>query len=603
MRTLNELLCEMKAPEKLDAVTTFLIDNDWFGEELSAKDGLLQFTDEQAVIFREKITGFLNTDLDALICTFNSNYPLTSRYLGDFLKVVKVDEDIRYHLINFMLHELKKELSLYNNDELDELIRKVALTLSKGYGDTFTFFTAWIRKNHRTLYTKDHILQKRYTMNLSSSSYDFDDYIQLAYYLFNEEYIQDNEMFIKAAGSKNYTDTWLYLAMHFIRPLRLTDLERIHHPVLPYGPHEVLKKIKNDEFTDNDARTVLLYITKRMEWLPLRPNKTASSSNVDFISFDIPVSCEVFFGKLFALAQAHRDIRGESQSPIIRKVSTYAEINRYMGEDIGSLFLKNDFRARSATKSYLQYISMVADEMLDESGVHVKGYFLAAYARSHKGSYGKFATTTFEYLKNAKLGTLTPEFVAFELLERGVFSCLASMLLKMAMGDKFEKLTPEEQTDVIKVMDLSPKEIENVVAVVDQGRKLAQTTLNELMTSDTDVMAVLHRMGSGEAFSKQHECLCLMSALERYCPFNEKRNCVGCRYEISTRSTFFLMIKEYNRMRALYHTVDNEAEKAKYEKIIKTVLLPKLSEMLSSIKQLYGKEAHDDYEQMLKENI
>ena len=103
-----------------------------------------------------------------------------------------------------------------------------------------------------------------------------------------------------------------------------------------------------------------------------------------------------------------------------------------MGEEIGGLFLNNDFRSRSATKSFLQDIYMVADENIpaDDSGYHVKGYYLAAYVRSHKGSYGHIAATTFEYLKDAKFNKLTPEFVAFELLERGVFSFMSSMLLQ-----------------------------------------------------------------------------------------------------------------------------------------------------------------------------
>lgn len=56
-----------------------------------------------------------------------------------------------------------------------------------------------------------------------------------------------------------------------------------------------------------------------MNWLPLTPNKTASANGVVPINFDIPTSCEVLIGKLFALAQAHRDLAGEHDAPVIRK--------------------------------------------------------------------------------------------------------------------------------------------------------------------------------------------------------------------------------------------------------------------------------------------
>ena len=43
-------------------------------------------------------------------------------------------------------------------------------------------------------------------------------------------------------------------------------------------------------------------------------------------------------------------------------------------------------------------------------------------------------------------------------------------------------------------------------------------------------------------------------------------------------------------------------EKAKYKNIIKNVVLPKMSEMLSAIRELYGEEVYRDYEELIKEN-
>ena len=58
----------------------------------------------------------------------------------------------------------------------------------------------------------------------------------------------------------------------------------------------------------------------------------------------------------------------------------------YMGEEIGNLFLERNFSSRSANKSYLQSVAMLADDVLEEkSELNIKGYFLAALARSHKG--------------------------------------------------------------------------------------------------------------------------------------------------------------------------------------------------------------------------
>ena len=604
MKEFKEFINEINTDKPIESIITFFIDNEWFGETIRKENGKIMLSDDQIERFTKNLSTFLDDNEDSIYERFKDKLPETYRLFNNFLSETKVDEESKHHIIDFMLYRLSKELFFYTDNEMEELLSDATFELIKAHGDILTFFIAWLKLNHRTVYQKDYVLNKRYTMDIQNEAYDFDDYITLLYYLFSEEYIEDNEMFRKAAESKNYTDTWLYLALHFIRPLRMTDMERIYHPTLPYSSEEVIEKIKNDEFSDNDARYVLLSITKRMSWLPLTPNKTASASNVTPISFDIPTSCETLIGKLFALAQAHRNLIGTPDAPIVRKVSTYQEINRYMGEEIGELFLNNDFRSRSATKSFLQDIYMVADENIpaDDSGYHVKGYYLAAYVRSHKGSYGHIASTTFEYLKDAKFNKLTPEFVAFELLERGVFSFMSSMLLKMAVGEKFDDLSPRNQTSIIKLMDLSPKEIETVVNTVDKGMLFAKDTLYSLITEETDILTVLHRIGSGEAFSKQRECLCLMSALEKLCPYANKRNCVGCKYEISTRSTLFLLIEEYNRIRNLYSSAKDTLEKAKYKKILIDIIAPQMDEMLCAIRENYGEDVFMDYERLIKEN-
>ena len=609
MKEFKEFISDFQTEKTMESIVAFFVDNDWFGETLVKDRGKILLTDEQVERFGNVLNTFLGGTKETLFSEFSMRFRETYRLFQGFIeerneRKETIDSETRYHLVDFMQHRLEKDLFLYKDIEVENLLFHATFELIKAHGDVLTYFLAWMRLNHKTAYQTDYLMNKRYTMDIQNEAYSFDEFIQLLYYLFAEEYIQNNDMFRKAAESKNYTDTWLYLALHFIRPLRLTDMERIYHPKLPYDAEEVLERIKNDTFTNNEAKGVLLTITNLMQWLPLRSHKTEGSDNVVPIVFELPTSCETMIGKLFALAQAHREIAGTPDEPIIRKISTYQEIRRYMGDEIGDLFLHSDFRSRSATKSFLQDICMIADENTSDEleGFHVKGYFLAALARSHKGAYGEFAHTTFEYLKDAKLGKLTPEMVAFELLERGVFSFMASTLLKMAVGDDFEKLSPQNQTKIIKTMDLSPREIESIVTVVDNSMVAARKAVRELITDEVDILTVLHRIGSGEAFSKQRSCSCLMTALRKPCPYGERRLCVSCGYDISTRSTMFEMITEYNRLNGLYIAAGNALEKAKYKNIIKNVVLPKMSEMLSAIRELYGEEAYRDYEALIKEN-
>ncbi len=185
-------------------------------------------------------------------------------------------------------------------------------------------------------------------------------------------------------------------------------------------PGEVLERVQDGSFEDVDARLTLYSVLYRLSVLQLTPSKTQGTTGVASIKFHVPESVEVHFGKLFAVAEAFHQISGlPEDKPLIRTIATYEQISRYMGEEIGELFLESNFRSRSANKAFMQMIYVLTDDILEnDDQFSVKGYMLAALARSHKGSYGEFAKTTSVYLRDAKMSGFSPEFVARELFER-----------------------------------------------------------------------------------------------------------------------------------------------------------------------------------------
>ena len=599
------LLDSSDTNKSIEDVSLFLISNEWFGIKPFKDKGGLFLSDSACVELKSKLHTFLssNNTNDVMHRLFLA-YPMTYGYFTRFTRVMIIDDEDAFYIADFLLYRMKKEIFEYTDSELEKLIDDATMDLIRAHGEILTFFLSWLKERTRTKYRMDYVMQKRFTQEETNMAYDFEEYIRLMYYLFNEEYIKAHQMYEKAAESMNYVDTWLYLSLHFICSLRLTDFERIYHPDLIYSPEETIDKIRSNTFSDNDARMTLLSITTRMCLLPFSPNKTKRHSGISSVKFHIPTSCEVHFGKLFALAEAHRHLTGKADTPIIRKVATYKEILRNMGDEIGSLFLTADFRGRSANKSYLQAVFMLADDVLGEQaeGPKIKGYILAALARSHKGTYGEFAATTFDYLKDSKLNGLTKEFVAFEMLERGACSFITSMLLKMLGGEKYERLDVKEQTEAHLSLQLSPREIDNMIAAVNKSSRLALKAVKEAVDSGQDILTTLHRIATDASFSKTAECLCLKSALKQPCFDKNRRSCIGCPYEISTKSTMYLLIGELNRMRNLHHKVANKAEKQKYKALIQQLILPKMNEILYCLKNEYGEDVYRDFEEMIKEN-
>ena len=608
---LERILVELGAAtiKHREKVSGFLLDNEWFGVYINLDDYTIP--EKDAEVLKNHIKDYLTTPpgIKSMEGIFSKKFPSTSELFVQFAEEEKLSETNRFYLLDFLAYYLTKDLFLYSDAEVETLVEVATEVLTKYLGDNLIQFIKWLLNKGVTRYRVSFEMTKRYTIESANGAYELDEYLELMYYLFNENYIIKNDMLCKAANSKNYADTWLYLGLHFICALRSTDLERLGHPKLTREPLEVLEAVVDGTWSSSEARRTLLSITTRLTYLNLTPNKTKNASNVAQLKFHVPESCQVLIGTLLAICEAHFQLQipYNAENPLIRQIKTYEKITSYMGEEIGNLFLERNFSSRSANKSYLQSVAMLADDVLEEkSELNIKGYFLAALARSHKGDFNEFAQTTTTYLKDAQLGQLKPEMVAKELFERGVLSMIPSMLLTIVTRGKYKKLSPSQQTQMIKSLDLTPIEIEKTLELSIRADSRSQQALKTLVENNVDpeqLLTICHRIGNGEAFSKQGESMCLLSALGKLCPYDDRQHCVGCQYELQTKSTLLLLIGEFNRLNKQYQKLKNELERGKVRAILEKQIKPCLTEMLQALSEQYGEAVLSDYEDIIKELV
>lgn len=608
---LERILVELGAAtiKHREKVSGFLLDNEWFGVSINLDDYTI--TEKDAEVLKNHIKDYLTTPpgIKSMEGIFSKKFPSTSELFVQFAEEEKLSETNRFYLLDFLAYYLTKDLFLYSDAEVETLVEVATEALTKLQGNILIQFIKWLLNKGITRYRVSFEMTKRYTIESANGAYELDEYLELMYYLFNEDYIIKNDMLSKAANSKNYADTWLYLGLHFICALRSTDLERLGHPKLTREPLEVLEAVVDGTWSSSEARRTLLSITTRLTYLNLTPNKTKNASNVAQLKFHVPESCQVLIGTLLAICEAHFQLQipYNAENPLIRQIKTYEKITSYMGEEIGNLFLERNFSSRSANKSYLQSVAMLADDVLEEkSELNIKGYFLAALARSHKGDFNEFAQTTTTYLKDAQLGQLKPEMVAKELFERGVLSMIPSMLLTIVTRGKYKELSPSQQTKMIKSLDLTPVEIEKTLELSVRADLRSQQALKTLVENNVEpeqLLTICHRIGNGEAFSKQGESMCLLSALGKLCPYDDRQHCVGCQYELQTKSTLLLLIGEYNRLNKQYQKLKNELERGKVRAILEQQIKPCLTEMLEALSEQYGEAVLSDYEDIIKELV
>ena len=608
---LERILVELGAAtiKHREKVSGFLLDNEWFGVSINLDDYTI--SEKDAEVLKNHIKDYLTTPpgIKSMEGIFSKKFPSTSELFVQFAEEEKLSETNRFYLLDFLAYYLTKDLFLYSDAEVETLVEVATEVLTKSKGNILIQFIKWLLNKGVTRYRVSFEMTKRYTIESANGAYELDEYLELMYYLFNENYIIKNDMLCKAANSKNYADTWLYLGLHFICALRSTDLERLGHPKLTREPLEVLEAVVDGTWSSSEARRTLLSITTRLTYLNLTPNKTKNASNVAQLKFHVPESCQVLIGTLLAICEAHFQLQipYNAENPLIRQIKTYEKITSYMGEEIGNLFLERNFSSRSANKSYLQSVAMLADDILEEkSELNIKGYFLAALARSHKGDFNEFAQTTTTYLKDAQLGQLKPEMVAKELFERGVLSMIPSMLLTIVTRGKYKELSTSQQTQMIKKLDLTPVEIEKTLELSIKADSRSQQALKILVENKVEpeqLLTICHRIGNGEAFSKQGESMCLLSALGKLCPYDDRQHCVGCQYELQTKSTLLLLIGEFNRLNKQYQKLKNELERGKVRAILEKQIKPCLTEMLQALSEQYGEAVLSDYEDIIKELV
>lgn len=608
---LERILVELGAAtiKHREKVSGFLLDNEWFGVSINLDDYTI--SEKDAEVLKNHIKDYLTTPpgIKSMEEIFSKKFPSTSELFNQFVKEEKLSKSDTFYLLDFLAYNLTKDLFLYSDAEVEKLVEVATENLTKLLGNILIQFIKWLLNKGVTRYRVSFEMTKRYTIESTNGAYELDEYLELMYYLFNEDYIIKNDMLCKAANSKDYADTWLYLGLHFICALRSTDLERLGHPKLTREPLEVLEAVVDGTWSSSEARRTLLSITTRLTYLNLTPNKTKNASNVAQLKFHVPESCQVLIGTLLAICEAHFQLQipYNAENPLIRQIKTYEKITSYMGEEIGNLFLERNFSSRSANKSYLQSVAMLADDVLEEkSELNIKGYFLAALARSHKGDFNEFAQTTTTYLKDAQLGQLKPEMVAKELFERGVLSMIPSMLLTIVTRGKYKKLSPSQQTQMIKSLDLTPVEIEKTLELSIRADLRSQQALKTLVENNVEpeqLLTICHRIGNGEAFSKQGESMCLLSALGKLCPYDDRQHCVGCQYELQTKSTLLLLIGEFNRLNKQYQKLKNELERGKVRAILEQQIKPCLTEMLEALSEQYGEAVLSDYEDIIKELV
>ncbi|MDD4429449.1 MAG: hypothetical protein PHG64_13815 [Paludibacter sp.] len=563
-------------------------------EFMDANDnfGMQEITHDTIHAIKERLTLWLSAykqpgriKINLILMYFNDMYPNTCRLYRQFI----TDNDIEnkpstWKLLDFILSEIDRDITEYSETELEQLIKRVDVGATRACAGIFSEFL-------KTEHEKKPLSQWVYEFGcrdrtgIKNEAYSLESFSIMAYCIFNENMWSKQNLIEKAVQSKQCADVWLFVALHFICALRASDMIRLPAPTLPYDGATVLSKISSNTFDKNEAAMLVDELNIRLKSKPMKPSKTSAHENVPDLKLFVPESLRVPLGIIMAIALAHKPELHPGDTFVYSGNVRYIVANLFCEHFLKALGNKN-FSSRRCNKSYLQGI----DAVVADSPGKPKGYMLAALARSHKGGIGSLPETTDIYLKDANFNGYKPEFIVQQMFERGVFSFIPAVLLEIYVGNDYKTLSVRCQTKLICELGLAAHQVEWMVAAVERTLIKSKNTVNSILQNPLNIKPnvgdILKNIASGNAPGRQGDCLCLMTAAGFPCPYSDRASCIGCGYEIYTKTAMHTLMSEYARLMSLKKSV-RKSDSWRYEKILEQAVLPAISEMLAAVKLLY----------------
>jgi hypothetical protein len=573
----------------------FMDANEWFGIKPEFSEASLLISADEYSAIESSLLLWIKAykqpgkvKISLMLEAYGGIYPEACALFQKFIKDKDVNSSHKFwQLLDFILAEIDRDLNEYTEEGIENLVQTASVALSLQTAKLFSDFLYTAKSGEQSLSKWIYTFESREHPGLIGDAYKLGDYSVMAYCVFNEEAWHSQNMVAKAVASKALADLWLFAALHLICALRSGDMKRIPAPRLPYDADAIRDEILSGTFPVKYAAALTDELVARFNLKSMKPSKTQNQSNVAELKLFIPESLRAPLGIIIAIVLSHH-ISILPGSGFVRPDNSLYNIRIFFGEHFVKALGTRRFSSRRANKAYLQGIDLIANA--EGSPGKPKGYILASLARGHKSGIGSLAQTTDIYLKDANFAGYTPEFIAHEMFERGVFGFIPAILLEIYGGKQYKALPVSAQTKLINVIGLSAGQIERTASTVEisltRSKKVVANFFSGSASTKANVFRVLQNIASGNAPGKQDRYLCLITAASKRCPHPERSACMGCGYEILTKSSLHTLMCEYVRLSYL-REISGITESMRCDQLLEQAVFPAVSEFMESAQLLY----------------
>jgi len=496
-----------------------------------------------------------------ILDTYQVHYPRTIERLREFLNSYDICNDQRtVNMLDFLMYQLQtigKELDELDDDGITRLVTAY-LETPKTSGELFVQFLRFGKYTNRA-YRYDSLPRE-----VNNTAYPAADFAVMVAYVVNEGLWAEADLVHKALAEAKYAELWLNIALHIFAAWRSTDFARLSPPPLRYPWEESRKRIVSGTYTKGDAEYAARTFVAAIQALQMRPNKTHAYSQVPPLIFLCPEDCLAPLGMILSIAAIHYYEAGKQieADPFVTGRNDLRTIRAFFGEAVVKACGYRNFSGRRANKSVLQSISATA---LEEDVSPYLSYLLASLMRSHKGGCATLAQTTEIYLRDANFAGQDPNYIAYQMFQRGVCSFAVDLLLKQCYGERYNSLTIEGKTECIALLGVSNDQLDQIKKYIVQAQDDAIAVVTEIVAEGAarqpqDTLAAL---ANGHGCGKDRYGICIAKAAKLSCRFPERQKCLGCRYEVKTKALLLQYISSYDRLQTIAARTGDDFERRK----------------------------------------
>jgi len=156
------------------------------------------------------------------------------------------------------------------------------------------------------------------------------------------------------------------------------------------------------------------------------------------------------------------------------------------------------------------------------------------------------------------------------------------------------------------MIGLSPVQLEGIVSSIDRSMDKAEKAVGEILSlvdnSKESVHRILQNLCADEIPAKQEEMLCLRFAAGLSCCHSDRGCCMGCGYEIYTKTAFHVLMQEYVFL-SKKRGMSEGMERTRLSKIMSEGILPAVSQIFASLEMLYPKAEMESMLEIMERGI